>query len=180
MPIYTRKGDKGKTSLYGGTRVSKNNLRVEAYGTVDELNSAIGVAIAEIRNSKFEIRNELIKIQNDLLDIGSTLANPEAKSLGYLEKRVDEFEDAIDEMTNEMPVLRNFILSGGGKTGSLLHFARTVSRRAERRIVELSEAEKKIDTYIIMYMNRLSDLLFTMARFVNFKEKRKEVVWIKR
>ncbi|MBI2028705.1 MAG: cob(I)yrinic acid a,c-diamide adenosyltransferase [Candidatus Levybacteria bacterium] len=182
MPIYTRKGDKGKTSLFGGIRISKNNIRVEAYGTVDELNCSIGMAIVEISNIKNQIskiKDELIKIQNDLLDIGSNLANPESKALPYLEKRVEEFEDQIDEMTEKMPPLRNFILPGGGKTGALLHFARTVCRRGERGIVELDKSEK-IDIQIIMYMNRLSDLLFTMARFVNFQEKKKEVIWIKK
>ncbi len=185
MPIYTRKGDKGQTSLFGGTRIWKNNIRVETYGTVDELNSAIGVVIAEVQSSKFKVQNyslklkvELVRIQNDLLEIGSNLANPASQQLNYLEIRVKEFEKFIDNMTERMPPLRNFILPGGGKAGSLLHFARTVSRRAERRIVALNELEK-IDTYIIMYMNRLSDLLFTMARFVNFKEKKKEVIWFK-
>jgi len=176
MSIYTRTGDKGQTSLFNGGRVLKSDLRVEAYGTVDELNSVIGVAIAEIRNPKHEIRNELIKIQNDLFNIGSALANPKSETLNYLDKRVKQFEDFIDDMTEEMPPLSNFILPGGGKTGSMVHFARTVCRRAERKIVKLGETEK-VDDNIIMYLNRLSDLLFTMARFINYKEKQKEVIW---
>lgn len=175
MPIYTRGGDKGKTSLFNKQRVSKADLRVEAYGTVDELNCVIGVVLS-IRIKAPSIKKELIQIQNDLLDIGSALANPDVKPLGNLKKKVKEFEDRIDAMTEKMPVLKNFILSGGGKTGSLLHFARTVCRRAERRIVALNATEK-IDENIIMYINRLSDLFFTMARFVNFKENKKEIIW---
>ena len=188
MAIYTRTGDKGQTSLFNGQRVSKADLRVEVYGTVDELNSVIGVVIAEIRNSKFEIRNELVRIQNDLFEIGSTLANPgirnpsatlrtsQESGIKELEKRVKEFENEIDNMTEKMPTLNNFILPGGGNTGSLLHFVRTVARRTERRVASLSKSEK-VDNSIIMYLNRLSDLLFTMARFVNYKEKQEEIIW---
>ena len=189
MPIYTRKGDKGKTSLFGGTRVSKADLRVEAYGTVDELNSVIGVVLSEIQNSKVKNQNykskvesKLTEIQNNLLDIGAMLANPDIRSqklgVSSLSKRVKEFEDFIDEMTDAMPKLSNFILPGGGKTGAILQFARAVSRRAERRVVKLAEKEA-IDSNIVMYMNRLSYLLFTMARFINFKEKQKEIIWNK-
>ncbi len=185
VKIYTKTGDKGETSLFGGKRVSKADPRVEAYGTVDELNSAIGIAIAEAQNSKLKAQNnssklktELEKIQNDLFDIGSTLANPKAKPIERLEKRVEDFETMIDEMTKELPELRNFILPGGGMSGSQLHFARTICRRAERRIVELSQKDS-VDKSIVMYFNRLSDLLFTMARFVNHKEKQKETIWTK-
>ena len=185
MVIYTRTGDKGKTSLFNGQRVSKADLRVEAYGTVDELNSAIGIAIAEISNIKYQIsniKNELVKIQSDLFEIGSALANVPITNhqspITDLYNRVKEFESLIDKMTDQMPALSNFILPGGGKTGSLLHFARTVARRAERKVVALSEAER-VDSSIIMYLNRLSDLLFTMARFVNYKENKEEVIWTK-
>jgi len=180
MPIYTRTGDKGQTSLFNGQRVSKADLRIEAYGTVDELNSAIGIAIAEIRNPKSEIRNELTQIQNDLFEIGSALASPGIKNqeLGIkkLGNRVKDFEESIDNMTEKMPALSNFILPGGGRTGAMLHVARTVARRAERKVVTLLEREK-IDRDIVVYLNRLSDLLFTMARFVNYKEKQKEIIW---
>ena len=178
MPIYTRTGDKGQTSLFNKQRVFKFHIRVEAYGTVDELNSAIGVVLSS-KYKVLSIKKELTKIQNDLLEIGSTLANPSAKPLNYLRKRVVEFERFIDKMTLQMPVLKNFILPGGGKAGAFLQFARTVSRRAERRVVELADKEN-IDSNIVIYMNRLSDLLFTMARFVNFKEKQKETIWKKR
>lgn len=178
MAIYTRTGDKGKTSLMSGQRVLKSDLRVETYGTIDELNSAIGVAIAQLRikDKGLRIKKELIKIQNDLLDIGSALANPASKELKYLQKRVKEFEKFIDEMTEKMPPLKNFILPGGGKAGAFLHLARAISRRAERKTVALNN-EQKINNNIIIYLNRLSDLLFTMARFASFEEKKKEIIW---
>ncbi len=187
MPIFTRKGDKGQTSLWGGTRVSKSDIRVETYGTVDELNSTIGVVLSSIGSTSSgqvaSIKKELIKIQSDLLDIGSQLANLESskntKLTESLKERVLEFEKFIDEMTGKMPPLKNFILPGGGKTGSLLHLARTICRRAERKIVDLLKKEE-VNEGIIMYFNRLSDLLFTMARFVNYKEKKKETIWKKR
>ncbi len=182
MAIYTRTGDKGQTSLFNKQRVSKADIRVEAYGTVDELNSAIGVVIAEIQKYNSKVKSELEKIQNDLLNIGSALANPtinhEPLTMNYLSKRVKEFEDYIDQMTAQMPILKNFILPGGGKLGAFLHLARAVCRRAERKIVELNN-KQKIDNKIIIYLNRLSDLLFTMARFANFKEKKKEIIWTK-
>lgn len=181
MPIYTRTGDKGDTSLFNGQRVSKSDLRVEAYGTVDELNSAIGMTIAEglrIKDKELRVKNELIKIQNDLFSIGSALASTAISNLGYLSNRVKDFEDNIDAMTEQMPALSNFILPGGGKTGAVLHFARTVARRAERKVVLLAESEK-IDNNILMYLNRLSDLVFTMARFANYRERQKEAIWSK-
>lgn len=188
MPIYTRTGDKGQTSFRNGQRISKADLRVEAYGTIDELNSSIGMAIAETQNAKrkaqnynLKLKTEIEKIQNDLLDIGSSLANPtmnhKLSTMNYLEKRVKEFEDFIDRMTKQMPVLKNFILPGGGKTGALLHFARTVCRRAERNLVKLSEKEQ-INSEITVYINRLSDLLFTMARYINYKEKYQDIIWV--
>ena len=198
MPIYTRTGDKGKTTLFNGQRVSKGDLRIDTLGTIDELNSAIGVVLAETQNSKLKTHNynsklksELIKIQNDLLSIGSALANPKVSSkrltVSSLSKRVKEFEDFIDKMMKNLPPLSSFILPGGGKTGATLHLARAICRRAERRIVELNSKEKtlrlrsgQVDNSIIIYFNRLSDLLFTLARFANFKEKKKEIVWSKR
>ena len=201
MSIYTRTGDKGQTSLFNGQRVSKSDLRVEAYGTIDELNSIIGLIVAEVsfprkRESRSSIKSritvdqvknksfekELIRVQNDLFQIGSALASPQITNhksqITNLDKRVKDFESSIDKMTDQMPALSNFILPGGGLTGAMLHFARTVCRRAERKIAKLKELEK-IDDNIIMYVNRLSDLLFTMARFVNYKEKKKEILWSK-
>ena len=181
MSVYTRTGDHGKTSLYQGKRVSKANLRIEAIGTVDELNSAIGVALAQVSSIKYQvlsIKKELIKAQNDLFDIGANLANPSSK-VSNLEKRAKEFEKEIDKLEKKLPELKNFILPGGSLEGSQLHFARTIARRAERRIVELSEKEN-VESSIIIYINRLSDLLFMIARFVNQKEKKKEAIWTSR
>lgn len=189
MKIYTRTGDKGQTSLYGGKRISKSDPRVEAYGTVDELNSAIGIAIAQYQksNSKYQkyilkIKKELVNIQHDLFSIGATLAdlrimNNESR-IKNLESRVKQMEYLIDELMKELPELHNFILPGGGKAGSLLHFVRSVCRRTERRIVALSKKEK-VDESILTYFNRLSDLLFTMARFINYQERQKEIGWTK-
>lgn len=174
MRIYTRTGDKGETSLFGGTRVLKSSIRVEAYGAVDELNSAIGVSVAETKNIKLKTR--LINIQSDLFEVGSALANPNKSKVNNLEERVKDFEVMIDEMMKVLPELRNFILPGGGIVGSQLHLVRSIARRAERRVVELSQKEE-VDKSILMYFNRLSDLLFTMARYINNKEKRKEVIW---
>ena len=139
----------------------------------------IGVVISNIKFPISNVKKELIKIQSDLFEIGSALANPKAKGLNYLEKRVKEFEKLIDYMTQKLPPLVNFILPGGGKAGSLLHLARAISRRVERKIVALNTKEKT-DKNIIIYVNRLSDLLFTMARFANFKEKKKETIWPQR
>lgn len=178
MSIYTKFGDKGKTSLYGGKTVSKANIRVNAYGQVDELNSYLGIIIAEINNKI--IKQELIIIQNDLFEIGGSLANPATnkhKNLSkYLKIRVLNFEKTIDKLSKKLFELENFILPGGSKTGSKLHFARTLARKVERQIVELSE-EEIINVDVLIFINRLSDLLFTYARFINKKEKKKEIVW---
>jgi cob(I)alamin adenosyltransferase len=179
MPIYTRTGDKGKTSLFDGSRVLKSHKRVETYGTIDELNSVLGVARTQLGTKNQELRTELEKIQHDLLAIGSALAIPHPIPVAGLEKRAKDFEKHIDNLTRKMPVLKEFILPGGGKTGSQLHVARTIARRAERQLVSLMQKED-VDEHIVVYLNRLSDLLFTMARFANYKEKKKEITWIKK
>lgn len=180
MTIYTRTGDKGKTSLFNGSRVLKSNERVETYGTIDELNSIIGLAAAQLDKKKFfPVKKELEKIQGDLLEIGSALANPKATEIAGLEKRVKDFEKLIDELTENLPKLQNFILPGGGREGSVLHVARTVARRAERKTVGLMQKEEA-DENIMIYLNRLSDLLFTLARYINYKDKRKETIWKKK
>ena len=186
MKIYTKKGDKGETSLFNGDRVKKNNLRVDTYGTIDELNSVLGVILSYIKNLPHEeqIKKDLLQIQDDLLVIGSILANPSlaAEKLGkekeHLLTMLERFEKHIDEMTAALPKLTNFILPGGGKIGSYLQLARTTARKAERKIVALLEKEK-IMPEIIMYFNRLSDLFFTQSRFINFKEGRQETIWKK-
>lgn len=176
VKIYTKTGDKGATGLYGGKRVQKNSLRINAIGSVDELNSMLGVVIEEMRKS--DNRKELEKIQQDLFEIGSLLANPLVKENKELEKRVAHLELLIDILTEKLTPLRNFILPGGGEAGSLLHLARAVARRAERSIVGLREREK-ISEEILKYFNRLSDLLFTMARYENHKERKRETLWVK-
>lgn len=182
-PIYTKTGDKGKTSLFDGKRVFKFDPKVETYGTIDELNSAIGAASAFIKIAS--INKELEEIQNDLLEIGSSLAVSSTLPTGQLSNRPQEFEKLIDKLTKQLPPLNQFILPGGGKGGSLLHMARTVCRRAERKVVRLSQKEQ-VDELIIIYLNRLSDLLFTMARFVNHKEnhngrlRASEKIWRKK
>ncbi len=179
--IYTKTGDRGKTSLFDGTRVDKDNIRIEAYGTIDELNSVIGV-VCVIGKTHKKIGSLLQTVQNDLFAIGAHLANPsgtyEKKFIAHLDSKVFLFEKAIDDMTEKLPVLTNFILPGGGLTGSHIHLARTVARRAERTIVALAQQEE-VDGSVIRYLNRLSDLLFTISRFVNFLEKKKETIWKK-
>ena len=180
MPIYTRTGDKGKTSLFDGTRVSKTHARVETYAAMDELNSAIGQALAFLPANKLSnISKELVSVQHDLFAIGSALAMPHPMPVIGLEKRPEEFEKMIDELTEKMPKLKNFILPGGGKVGSLLHVCRTMTRRAERRLVSLMEQEE-VDGQIMIYLNRLSDLFFTLARYANHTENKKEIKWIKK
>ena len=180
MPIYTRTGDKGETSLFDGTRVSKSHPRVETYATVDELNSVLGEVLAFLPKAKFQkLAKDIEAIQHDLFAIGSALATPHPLPVIGLDTRPKEFEELIDAMTKKLPELKNFILPGGGKSGSQLHVARTLARRAERRLVALMEHEE-VDPHIVKYLNRLSDLLFTMARFVNHQMKEKEIIWKKK
>lgn len=176
MPIYTRTGDKGKTSLFGGKRVLKSDIRVDTYGTIDELNSVIGLVITNMQTKHKKVANELEKIQHDLFAIGAYLANPKARSVKSLSERVKEFEKMIDAQTKKMPELKNFILPGGGMIGAQLHQARTVARRAERGLVALMQKEE-VDEQIVKYINRLSDLLFSTARFINHYEKKRETIW---
>jgi cob(I)alamin adenosyltransferase len=177
MPIYTKFGDKGKTALHTGKTVSKNSIRVEAYGNLDELNSFLVVVLTYVKDRK--IKAQILQIQNDLFEIGANLAGPGEKGQQALalklKTRVTEFEKIIDLLTAKMPKLKNFILPSG-KTGSLLHYTRTIARRAERRTVALAEKEPVLDE-VLIYLNRLSDLLFTFARFLNHKEKQPEVIW---
>lgn len=180
MPIYTRTGDKGKTSLFSGKRVFKNDARVETYGTIDELNSVIGVAVAHLSSSKKEIKyikNILLEIQSDLFYIGAYLADlPDAIEDIDLVKKIEEFEQHIDKMMKTQGKVFNFVLPGGTKTASFLHQARTITRRAERNLIRLAKKEK-VDERIMKYINRLSDLLYAAARYSNFIEKRKEIIW---
>jgi len=176
VPIYTRTGDKGKTSLFGGKRVLKSDIRVDAYGTLDELNSVLGVVVASIQSNHRQIAESLEQIQHDLLAIGAYLANPQADVVANLAGRVGEFESMIDDQAKKIPELKNFILPGGGASGAALHQARTVARRAERGLVALMQKEE-VDKQVLTYINRLSDLLFSTARYINHNEKKKETIW---
>jgi cob(I)alamin adenosyltransferase len=163
--VYTRTGDNGETSLVGGARVSKAHPRVEAYGDVDELNSVIGVARSRLADR--EIDSALAAIQNDLFTVGGDLASPESVQVPRVsESLVKRLEEASDRCLAELEPLEEFILPGGSETGAALHVARAVARRAERRVVSLAAAEE-INPEIVVYLNRLSDLLFLLARVVN-------------
>lgn len=180
MKIYTRTGDKGYTSLTGGIRVLKSAPRVDTYASIDELNSAIGLGIALLPASKFlSIQKELGRIQSELFDIGSYLSDPHAEKIPPITNRSLDFEKFIDKLTSPLPPLKNFILPGGGRAGAQFHICRTLTRRAERKVVALAQKES-VDISIIIYLNRLSDLFFTLARFTNYKEKIKETKWIKK
>lgn len=184
MSIYTKKGDKGRTSLGSGIKAWKDSDRVEAYGTVDELNSILGVVKSEIsviKEGYVKYLSEIInQIQDDLFCIGSYLSNPaNANLIELLPQRTVVFENYIDEMTEKLPELSNFILPGGGIGGAYLQNARAVSRRAERRLVTLSK-KSKINEGVLQYLNRLSDLLFTMSRFSNNNQHIAETIWKRR
>ena len=180
MPIYTKTGDKGKTSLFSGKRVWKDNVRVDTYGTIDELNSIIGVSASHLKlknkNNNY-LKSILIDVQRTLFYVGSYLADlPDTIENIDLEQKTSDFEKEIDFMTKKMPVLSNFILPGGGAVGSSLQHARTVARRAERSLVHLAKKEK-VDSRVVKYVNRLSDFLFTASRFANHIQKIKEEIW---
>ena len=173
--IYTRTGDKGSTQLGDGKRVDKNSLRVDAYGSVDEANATIGLSILRT-NTK--IKKILQIIQNDLFDLGADLCMPDKKKIQKLKitkDRVDYIEKKIDSFNKELAPLSSFILPGGSESSTYLHIARTVTRRAERKVCALSKKEI-INPVAIIYLNRLSDLLFVLARYTNNKGK-KDILW---
>lgn len=178
MKIYTKTGDKGKTSLFGGERVSKDTQRIEAYGCVDELNSHIGV----VRSLKpqVEIERILDRVQQELFILGTDLATPQTrppKKIDRIESRhIEQLEKDIDRLDSALDPLQQFILPGGSRVAAALHVARTVCRRAERRIVQLSK-KGEIGTTPVVYINRLSDLLFVTARYANKLESVEEVKW---
>lgn len=176
--IYTRKGDDGKTGLIGGDRVAKHHIRVESYGTVDELNSHIGLVRSLVAGSSEE--HILSEIQNNLFTIGSYLASsPHSKMKlpEFEESSIEEIEKEIDRLTNQLPELRNFILPGASTQGAHCHVARCVCRRAERLVVHLSEIEE-IEPFIVKFLNRLSDYLFTLSRFLDQTNGGREIAWI--
>jgi cob(I)alamin adenosyltransferase len=183
LRIYTRTGDAGDTGLFGGGRVPKNHPRVEAYGDVDELNAAIGFARSIEQMSRID--EVLVPIQRDLFAIGALLATPDREKMRqHLEKaRVDEerigqLERAIDDGDRELEPLRSFIVPGGSPKAAALHLARTICRRAERRVVSLTDSGiDEIPQVVVIYLNRLSDLLFTLARVANRRAGAGEVTW---
>jgi cob(I)alamin adenosyltransferase len=181
MRIYTRTGDTGETGLFGGGRVSKDHARVAAYGDVDELNSTLGVARATEPAMMFD--PELAAIQRDLFSIGGHLATPDPEKVrAALEKaslassRIEEFETAIDAADAELPPLRAFILPAGTPKAAALHLARTVCRRAERSVVALARQDEVPELFLV-YLNRLSDYLFTLARLANARAGQHDVPW---
>jgi cob(I)alamin adenosyltransferase len=181
MKIYTKTGDAGDTGLFGGGRVPKSHPRVEAYGDVDELNATIGVARA--CDADAQIDALLVRVQQDLFAIGALLATPDRERMRlHLDKakidpeRIAELERAIDAADTELEPLRAFILPGGSPKAAALHVARTVCRRAERRIVDIA-AEMEIPPLVVVYLNRLSDVLFTLARLANKRASTEETTW---
>jgi cob(I)alamin adenosyltransferase len=179
VKIYTKTGDTGQTSLFGKTRISKADPRVEAYGEVDELNSALGVARAQGIGA--DLADVIESIQRDLFAVGARLADPSSRIAGHVSKvtiaeaQVERLEKLIDSLETELPPLRKFILPGGSPAGASLHLARTVCRRAERRVIALGE--DAVPPVIVVYLNRLSDLLFVMARVANHRAATPEVEW---
>ena len=177
--IYTRRGDDGSTGLFGGPRVRKDDLRVAAYGDVDELNSALGVAREEVSG---DLRKLVDELQAELFTLGAELATPDISSAPKSVPRISaadttRLEQEIDRLTAELPPQTHFLLPAGSRPGALLHLARTICRRAERTTVALSRIES-VSAEALTYLNRLSDLLFVMARAANVRAGAGEVPWI--
>lgn len=180
IKIYTKTGDKGSTSLIGGTRVPKNDIRIETYGTVDELNSWIGLVGDQINDES--LKKELREIQDRLFTIGSVLATDMEKETKMKlpdlhNSDIDFLEKKIDDMTGQLPVMKFFILPGGHSTVSYIHIARCVCRRTERLAVSMQEHNLFVDEKLIRYLNRLSDYLFTLARFAGKQLGAEEIAW---
>ena len=176
MKIYTKTGDEGKTSLFDNSRVWKSDQRIMSYGAVDELNSSLGIALSLELDS--EIKDILIKLQNDLFIVGSDLANPDisdnkirttTEMITFLEQKIDLLEPQLEPLTN-------FILPGGSLLASILHLSRTISRRAETYVIALSQKEE-INKLAAVYLNRLSDLMFILARTINQRKNISDIQW---
>ncbi len=191
MTIYTRTGDDGDTALFGGGRVPKNDRRVEAYGAVAELNSFVGLALTSLADADADadalagVRRGLLLIQNDLFALGANLATPEGddsrprpQTPDVPVARVEVMEEWIDQATEELPELRQFVLPGGTEAAAMLHVCRSVCRRAERSVVALGR-EETLDPGIVPYLNRLSDLFFVWARLENLRAGQADVPWSK-
>lgn len=183
--IYTKKGDEGETSLFSGQRVAKNDPFIEALGSVDESNSAIGIALSFMKEPSLKkTKDQLELIQHTLFDLGASLATPQTRaSLNKIEKTrfdhegVELLEKWIDQMEEELPELHTFILPGGHSAGSFLHLARSICRRAERDVTPLSK-KADVSKNVTMYLNRLSDYLFVASRYVNHLCKQPETEWV--
>lgn len=177
--VYTRTGDAGQTSLVSGTRVDKDDVRVEAYGTIDELNSNLGVLLHSTKLDEQEVIDIIRKAQNKLFNIGAYLANDKADKLYGLSKEdVVELEKVMDAMNEELPPAQGFVLPGGSRLSATADRCRTVTRRAERRVVSLSKVAN-VDPLVLEYLNRLSDFFFVFARFNNIHNQVEEIYWDK-
>ncbi|WP_201715085.1 cob(I)yrinic acid a,c-diamide adenosyltransferase [Rossellomorea arthrocnemi] len=180
MQLYTRTGDKGQTSVIGG-RVDKDDKRVEAYGTLDEVNCFVGQAIAEMDHERFaDLVKELENIQHELFDCGGDLSNVSKKRRCKLQSEsVHALEEKIDRLTKEAPPLEKFILPGGMKASASIHIARTVARRAERCVVSLSKTDEDFPFVTLQYINRLSDYFFALARVINHRSNVRDVEYLR-
>ena len=177
--VYTRTGDAGQTSLVSGTRVDKDDVRVEAYGTVDELNSNLGVLLHSTKLDNAEVIAIIRKAQNKLFNIGGYLANDKADKLyGVTQEDVAELERMMDQMNEELPPAQGFVLPGGTRLSATADRCRTITRRAERRVVTLAKVAP-IDPLVLEYLNRLSDFFFVFARFNNIQNQVEEIYWDK-
>lgn len=178
MKIYTKQGDAGQTGLYGGLRVPKDHLRIQTYGTLDELNAILGWSLSDSPLSP-DLRTRLLRIQGELFQLGAELATPRDKEVGIAlieDAQIEVLEKEIDEMESRLEPLKTFILPGGAPGSGRLHVARTVSRRAERELVGLHRTEPVRNT-VLQYMNRLSDYLFVCARLANVEAGTKDTPW---
>lgn len=189
-PVYTRTGDAGQTSLIGGTRVSKTDLRLEAYGTVDELNAQLGLLLTYLTDADKAAADRtadvqlLLGVQSCLFTVGAALATDSTKMASrptaiVTPEMVSELEQAIDRIDSQLPPLRLFILPGGGRAAAVAHVCRTVCRRAERRILALAQ-QSEVAPELLAYVNRLSDYLFVLSRKLNVDEKKEEIIWNRR
>ncbi|MBM7583842.1 cob(I)alamin adenosyltransferase [Bacillus pakistanensis] len=180
MRIYTRTGDKGQTSIIGG-RVEKDDIRVEAYGTVDEVNCFVGQAMAELDPTLFkDILEDLEKIQHELFDCGGDLANvTKSRPMKLTKEAITYLEKRIDEFIQQAPTLERFILPGGTKAAASIHIARTVTRRAERLVVSLIKVDPSVSEVSLQYLNRLSDYFFALGRIINYRMNVRDVEYVR-